>query len=304
MKRRGAALALTVLLLALLCACGGTAQGETSADTAAGMEEGGYGFVSNNSAASQETPSVAQPSDKNMARSEKVIYTANMSMETTAFDEAARGLEDLVAACGGYVESSSVSSRGDGYRYADYTVRVPAEQFEHFRTQAGELCHVTWQDKSQQDVSYAYYDTAGRLKTQQTKLERLQALLAKAESMEDIITIESAISDTEYQIESLSGELRYYDAQVDHSTVYISLSEVYKLSNVEDPATGFASRVGTALVSGWKGFVNFLESLAVTLAYGWVFVLILAAAAVVVIRRLRRKSGEKISKKTDDRGPM
>ena len=41
---------------------------------------------------------------------------------------------------------------------------------------------------------------------------------------------------------------------MDYATVYISLQEVYKLSNVEEPATGFASRMGTAFSSGWKSF--------------------------------------------------
>lgn len=53
--------------------------------------------------------------------------------------------------------------------------------------------------------------------------------------MADIITIESAISETEQMIDSLSGTLQHYDAQVDYATVTISLQEVGKLSNVEEP---------------------------------------------------------------------
>ena len=85
--------------------------------------------------------------------------------------------------------------------------------------------------------------------TQQTKLERLQNLLAQAENMEDIITIESAISDTELEIERLTGTLRQYDSLVDYSTVYITLQEVYQLSDVEEPATSFGSRISAAFAS-------------------------------------------------------
>lgn len=69
----------------------------------------------------------------------------------------------------------------------------------------GTLCHVTWQDDSAENISEQYYDTQSRLETAQIKLARLQELLKKAENMEDIITIESAISETEYEIERLSG---------------------------------------------------------------------------------------------------
>ena len=132
-------------------------------------------------------------------------------------------------------------------------MRIPADQFQPFLDQVGTLCHVTYQEQTSENVSEAYYDAESRLATQRTKLERLQNLLAQAENMEDIITIESAISDTELEIERLTGTLRQYDALVDYATVYLSLQEVYQLSNVEEPATSFASRMGAAFASGWRG---------------------------------------------------
>ena len=69
---------------------------------------------------------------------------------------------------------------------------------------------MTWQSDTAENISERYYDTQSRLETAQIKLERLQELLKKAESMEDIITIESAISETEYEIEDLSGTMRHY----------------------------------------------------------------------------------------------
>lgn len=218
-----------------------------------------------------------------------------MSLETQAFDEAAAGLAALVEQSGGWFQESSVGDYGSGYRHGSYTVRVPAEKFQAFLTQVGELCHVTWQSSSCEDVSEYYYDTAGRLKTQQTKLERLQALLARAEAMEDIITIESAISETELQIDSLSGELRRYDSLVDYSTVYLDLEEVYRLSDTEAPASGFGARLGTALGSGWKGFISGMQGLLIALAYGWVWLVLLAAviaAALCCVRRRRKRRAE------------
>lgn len=94
-----------------------------------------------------------------------------------------------------------------------------------------------------EDISEAYYDTSGRLETQTIKLARLQALLAKADKMEDIITLESAISETEQAIDDLSGTLQHYDARVDYASVSISLREVKQLSDVEEPLR--------ALPPGW-----------------------------------------------------
>lgn len=292
MKRRKRTLALVLLLiLTLLCGCGSvssaTGQAEAaSSETASGgtadkAYDADYGAIE-----SQSTVKTGESKPKSDA---KLIYTADLQMETTDFDTAAQDLDALVSQCGGYFESSSVTNYGDGYHRGTYTVRVPAEQFDAFRTQAGELCHVLSQSSQAEDVSENYYDTQGRLQTQKTKLERLQTLLAKADKMEDIITLESAISETEQTIEDLSGTLQHYDSLVDYATVTISLSEVYKLSNVEEPASGFFSRVGTALASGWRNFVGALESAAVALAYGWVWVLALAAAVTVTVRILRSR---------------
>lgn len=169
--------------------------------------------------------------------------------------------------------------------------------------QAGTLCHLTWQEVTQDDVSEVYYDTEGRLKTQEIKLERLQALLAKAEVMEDIITLESAISETEWQIENLSGTLRHYDGMVNYATVHVNLSEVYKLSNVEEVPDTFGQRMAAAFGDGWSSFLNGMENFAVALAYSWVWVIVLAAILMIVVRVVRKRKDRimNLYKKKDDK---
>ena len=302
MKRKLFALALALLLVLSLAACGGSKSAEftaeapaASADMAYPMEPGmaeEMGFDFSSTASSGTNGGAAYPAGQ------KLIRTAQMNLETTDFEKAVQGLTDLTEQMGGYFESSSVGKRSNG-RWADYTVRVPAAKYQAFLDQAGELCHETWRDTQQEDISERYYDTQGRLKTQQIKLERLQALLAKAENMEDIITIECAVSETEQMIDDLSGTLRHYDGKVDYATVSISLSEVYKLSNVEEVPDSFMSRLGKAFTGGLADFADGLENFAVALAYGWMWLLILVVVAVAVVRVLRKHRRK--AKKADDK---
>ena len=169
---------------------------------------------------------------------------------------------------------------------------MPAEQFTDFCTQVGTLCHVTWQSDTAENISERYHDTQSRLETAQIKLERLQELLKKAESMEDIITIESAISETEYEIEDLSGTMRHYDALVGYATVDLELSEVYRLSGTEDAPKSFGEKLANAFTDGLAATGQTLEDFAVWLAYSWLDVLIFVA--VKLIGRLRR--GKKLPK--------
>lgn len=308
--KRGFAWLLTLLaLLGLLSGCGGgdtaAADTATSADTAdngTAGSGGSYGAWAETEVA--EDSGQAEDGASDRLENAKMIYTARMEVETTAFDTAAADLRTLVEILGGYFEQAAVHNYGSGYRSGDYTVRVPADQFQPFLDRVGTLCHVTYQEQTSENVSEAYYDAESRLATQRTKLERLQNLLAQAENMEDIITIESAISDTELEIERLTGTLRQYDALVDYATVHLSLQEVYQLSNVEEPATSFASRMGAAFASGWRGFVGALESLAVALAYGWVWLLLLAAAGTAAGRILwkrRRRERQAASKEPENK---
>ena len=141
----------------------------------------------------------------------KLIRRAELHIQTEQFDQSREALNKLVGDCGGYFESASVygGSRRDAYasRSGEYVVRVPSEKFSQFFSGAGDLGYVTNSTESSEDVGTQYYDLEARLKTQRTKQDRLLALLEKAETMEDIIALESALSEVEYQIESYSSEL-------------------------------------------------------------------------------------------------
>ena len=217
----------------------------------------------------------------------KLIYSADLSMETMEFDTAVEALTSLTSELGGYFEYSSVSDSGSSRR-ASYTVRVPAKNYRAFMDgAAGEQCHVLSVYEYTEDVSEVYYDTAGRLETQKTKLSRLQEFLLEAETMEDIIVLENAISETEETIDRLSGTLRHYDALVDYSTVTITLREVKVYEPEPDPTYG--TRLGSAFMDGLKGFVEGLGDILVGLAYCWLWIVLIIVIVVLVLWLTRKR---------------
>lgn len=228
----------------------------------------------------------------NIPAGAKMIYTADMDLETKEYDAASQALSALVDELGGYFEHRSLD-QGRYYRSLSCTIRVPAGNFRTFLERAGETAHVTSCTDYLEDVSEAYYDQEARLTTQRTKLERLQELLGRAENMEDIITIESAISETELQIEYLTGSLRKYDSLINYSTVNLSLREVYRLSTDEEVPVTFAQRLGAAFSAGFQRGVEGLEDFTVGLARNWMTLLLLAAVIAAVVLLLRRRKRRK-----------
>ena len=257
MKRQISLLLAALLLLTLLVGCGGSGSAKPAAT--------GYAYDTDASTA-PEAP-MEQDSKFNITavvaddalRDAKMIYRANIDLQTTDYETSEAAISNLVRSFGGYFESRSLSNRSSGYRYSDCTVRVPAESFESFCNQVGEMCHVVYMSSSAENITEAYYDTDSRLKTAQIKLERLQNLLANADNMADIITIESAISET------------------------------YKLSENSAAPLTFGQRVSRALSDGLRDAGVFFEELIIGLAGMWVFVLVAAVLVVLLIRAVRKR---------------
>ena len=296
-------------LLVLLTACGG----ESGSDSGGNGMSYDAGDAGNSSSAAQEdgwseTAPIADDAGQ-VRTNEKRIYTGTIEAETKDFDAAHQAVSQVVAELGGYFERQSISQPG-GYRYGDYVIRVEAENFAAFFDRVGSSCHVTYTTRSEDDVTDTYYDVSARLETAQTKLDRLQALslallgreeghliawvqalLAQAETMEDIITIESAISETELTVEQLTGSLRGLEGRIQYATITMTLREVYQFSGEDAPVTTFGGRMGQAFTGGLRSVGRTLENLAVFLAYNWVWLLLLAGAAVagVAVHRKRKR---------------
>ena len=297
MKKKLLAL-IAALLLLLLTACGGSNGGSDSASQATGaadwngvsmdidvapMEPHPEAGWNNN--AEYEMP--ADASGSTVPANTKMILTGELELETKEFESAVQAVDALVKELGGWYESRSIN-QGGSRRSINATVRVPANNFTALMERAGEVAHKTYANDRQQDVSEAYYDNEARLTTQRTKLERLQTLLAQAENMEDIIALESAISETELQIEYLTGSLRKYDNLVDYATVSLSLWEVYRLSTDQEIPRTFSERLGDAFITGLERGIDNLEDFSIGVARNWMSLLILAAVIWVIVLLVRR----------------
>ena len=223
----------------------------------------------------------------------KIIRTIDYTIKTKTFDEDYQQIQQLTKDFGGYVESLSVSGdvMNGQLRYAYFTLRIPSEKLEEFIGSAKGVGAATAYSEHSQDVSESYYDIVARLETQQAKMERLKALLAEATNMSDLIEIEGAIGDTQYQIDRYIGQLNGYDSRVNHSYVYVSLQELSSADAAELPDVTLGERIINALAESIEEMGEFAQAAAVFIvaALPWC-----AALAVIVllakgIRKIARK---------------
>lgn len=282
MKKR--LLPLFLALLLSLSACG-SSSGGTASSAAVGDASADNGWAE----AAMDAADTAGGADFSaVRRNAKLILNADLSLETQDFEKSAADIEKMTAEAGGYIESSG--TYGDtGSRSANYTLRVPQEKFEQFYAQLGENMHVVSRSRSSEDVTEQYTDIETRLATLQTKHERLLSLLEKADKMEDIISLENALADCEYEIDSLTGSKRRYDDLVGFSTFYINLREVQTLTATAD-GTGFGAQLTQAAKTGARGLADVVRGTILGVVMFWpaVILLIAGTAAGVILHRRRK----------------
>ena len=167
----------------------------------------------------------------------KLIRTFDLSIQTKEYDEVLSNIQEKVQELGGYIENSSLDGGSAYYerynRYSNMTVRIPSDKLDGFIANVKETANVTYISESTEDITLRYVDAESRKIALETERDRLLELLEKAETVEDIITIEGRLSEVRYQLESYASQLRTFDNQVDYSTVHINISEVDRETNVE-----------------------------------------------------------------------
>ena len=221
--------------------------------------------------------------------SAKIIYTANLTLESKDYETARSALDSALAEAGGYLESSSEYSRSGSSRSVSLTYRVPQSNYQSFLDAVAAAGNVTYRSQQAEDVTAQYMDVSARLSNLQAQRTRLQQLQAQAEDLSDLLQIEDSLTEVQSQIESWQSQLDWYSDQVQQCTVYIDLNEVQTYTPADE---GFFSRIGTAFTTGWSSFVNGLQQLVVALASVWPLA-VLACAAVALALAWRKKHPKK-----------
>ena len=263
MKKTLSVLLILLLILGMLTGCGASSSQYEKTEAAAPMEAPAATEAAMEEALYDEAGSGISSTATAMPENQKLIRTVYMDAQTTSMDAVMSWLEGRVAELGGYFEQKSIrrsGSRDDGsyYRYADMMIRIPAEHLDGFLEQVGQNAVVTSTREETENVTLQYVSTKSRVEALETEQKRLLELLENAETMEDLLTIESRLTDVRWELENYASQLRVLDNQVDYSTVYLNINEVDKPKVVAERTVwqkigdGFSENAGDM----WDGLVN------------------------------------------------
>ncbi len=285
MKLVVTSLMLVCLALSVLAGCGRKA-GNSAAYDKMKEEVGDAGLTDYDS--NSGTSGAEDKANVDVKANRKIIETVSLSVQTKEFDALMGKLEEEVKTVGGYIESSSVSGNSfesTGHRYANMTLRVPADKSDEFATFVSKNSTVTNKEISTEDVTLSYVDMESRVSALETEKATLEKLLEEAKTIENVISIQDRLTEVIYEIESYKSKLRTYDNLIDFTTIHIRINEVERVDIVEEQNVW--QEIGTNLKRGFEnvaeGCVRFFVFIVSSIPYLIVIGVCLAVVFGVVI---------------------
>ena len=267
-------------------------------DGAAGGDQGEAGAA----AGRDSTTSAAKAPIPAMKRS--VISTGTVSLRSDDVAQARRDVQRVVDAQRAMVSEENTDSDDDGATiYARLVLRVPSESFDEAMTALEEVAELRSSERSSEDVTTQVIDTDVRVRAQEASLERVEALLARADKLQQIVWIESQLTRRQADLNSLRRQQTWLADQTSLSTITVDIERTPDADAVEDEdATGFLA----GLSGGWTALVGALTVSATVVGALLPFAAVLAVVGlplVLVARRRAQRRGRASQAPTDSPTP-
>jgi hypothetical protein len=259
-RKRFAIIAVAALALTL-AACGessksssgSTASRPDAAAPQAGGAAGGPAYDASGGGTANQGKTAPTPNPVDPAALQRsIVYTGTLSVRVANVDDAAAQAQGIVLGTGGYVggDNRVIDSKRSS---AVLTLRVPALKFDATVNSLSHLGTELTRQVSTEDVTAQVIDVASRVKTQQASVDRIRTLLAQANSVSEIVSIESELTRRESDLESLQAQQRSLADLSSLSTItatFLGPEAVTKAVPKPKDKAGFLS----GLKSGWHTF--------------------------------------------------
>ena len=154
-----------------------------------------------------------------------IVRTGTLRLEigsAAALSSTVSKAANLVTAGGGYVAGSKeTGADADASATVDY--RIPAAAWEQILAGLRSLATVKGQEIGTEEVTGKVVDLGARIANLRATEAALQAIMAKATKIEDVLDVQRQLTDTRGQIEELAGQ----KAQLEDRAAYGSLTVIF-----------------------------------------------------------------------------
>lgn len=263
-RRLLAAVAVLGLLFLAGCSSGSTSDGDASsadqveapgsAPAESGARSGSEPGATDGADSSARSASASTPA---MERS--VISTGTVSLQSKDVAQSRRDVQRIIDAQRGLVGEENTDSDDDGATvYARLVLRVPSASFDETMTALEDVATLRGSQRTSEDVTTQVIDTGARVRAQEASLERVEALLARADKLEQIVWIESQLTQRQGELTSLRQQQTWLADQSSLSTITVDIERTPQDEPPEakkDDDSGFLA----GLAGGWNALAGSLK---------------------------------------------
>lgn len=288
---------LTLLLLIGLVSGCSTASKNAASDNFYVQESVGSGIYDG----VNEKVEASSTADANLT-DRKLVKTLEMNAETEDLDALLEAVMARVDQLGGYVENQRVYN-GSNYssrrsRSASMTIRIPAEELEDFADHMAQNSNIVSRYAYIDDVTLTYVATESRIQALQAEHDRLLELMAKAETMSDLLEVEARLTDVRYELEQVTSQMNVLKNQVNYGTVHLNVDEVVEYTPVAEET--FWQRISGGFVDSLKGIGSGIVEITVFVLANLPYLLLIGAGATGVVLLAKRSIRKKKAKKNEE----
>lgn len=190
----------------------------------------------------------------NQAVERKIIRNAELVFEVSAPEELQRKISSIAETRGGYVVSSDSTQQGGTestvpYKLVKIVLRVPSAEYNATMNdiKASGVGTAKQEKETGRDVTEEFIDLEARLKALKATEVQMTEIMKRANSVNELLTVQQQLGQLRAQIESLEGKLRYLQNQTSFSTITVTLQQpgTYIVS-----PTGFFYRLKRSIANG------------------------------------------------------
>jgi hypothetical protein len=190
----------------------------------------------------------------------QIVKTGQMTLEVADIDAAINQATSVVTGIGGLVDSSNRSGTGDSAS-ASLTFRFPVAKWDAALPALRKVgSKVLSEQTGSTDVTSQVIDLNARIDNLKTTEAALQAIMARATAIPDVIAVETQLSDTQGQIEQLTAQRDHLANQAAMSTLTVTLqlpqktvttqaTQDWTLGSQVDEAAAALVRIGQGLAT-------------------------------------------------------
>ncbi len=227
---------------------------------------------------------------------------SNISLNTSNYSVTKKYIQEQIAEADAVIASESeANSQYYGYKTAEkdglmqwnVLVHIDPKEYRDFLNVLKETEHTQLMafSSTDQDIDSTSSNQEAEIKTLEAEQKRLLEILNKAETVDEMLQVESRVTEVETLLNQSKAESSESDTDENYASVFISLNEV---SFLQDSDSSYSSRILLALTAGGQRFLERLETI-LFLAVLYLPELLIAVLILAVFLRIllrRRKQSE------------